>query len=108
MKFTERVLLLIISELGLGIRSVKANCSHRAGPPATEGPAGHIGSRGEFHEEEGRGGDRFLDFLRSLEMTGKLRCFLKLSGCHKADISTPGEGRGRGPEDTSYREAMTQ
>ena len=75
MKFTERVLLLIINELGLEIRSVKANCSHRAGPPATEGPAGHIGSRGEFHEEEGRGGDRFLDFLRSLEMTGKLRCF---------------------------------
>lgn len=50
MKFTERVLLLIINELGLEIRSVKANCSHRAGPPASEGTAGYIGSRGEFHE----------------------------------------------------------
>ena len=50
MKFTERVLLLIINELGLEIRSVKANCSHRAGRPTSESTAGHIGSRGEFHE----------------------------------------------------------
>ena len=33
---------------------------------------------------------------------------IKLSCCHKADISTPGECRGRGPEATSYRKAMTQ
>ena len=70
MKFTERVLLLIINELGLEIRSVKANCSHRAGRPTSESTAGHIGSRGEFHEGMGRGEDRFLDSLRSLEMTG--------------------------------------
>ena len=60
MKFTERVLLLIINELGLEIRSVKANCSHRAGRPTSEGPAGHIGSRGEFHE--GRRGAEGIDF----------------------------------------------
>ena len=36
------------------------------------------------------------------------RCKKKLSGCHKADISTPGEYRGRGPSAASYREAMTQ
>ncbi|MDD5820003.1 MAG: hypothetical protein PUC96_05860 [Bacteroidales bacterium] len=35
---------------------------------------------------------------RPLEMTREVqRCGIRLSGCHKADISTPGEGRGMGP-----------
>ena len=45
---------------------------------------------------------------RGVNFTRARRCEKKLSGCHKADISTPGECRGRGPEDTSYHEAMTR
>ncbi|MGM9781358.1 MAG: hypothetical protein ACI3Y7_05830 [Candidatus Cryptobacteroides sp.] len=43
-----------------------------------------------------------------MNFTKAWRCGVKLSGCRKADISTPGEGRGWGPEDTSYHEVMTQ
>ena len=39
---------------------------------------------------------------------GRDAAFIKLSGCHKADISTPREYRGRGPSAASYRVAMTQ
>ena len=45
---------------------------------------------------------------RGVNFTRARRCEKKLSGCHKADISTPGECRGRGPSAASYREAMTQ
>ena len=46
---------------------------------------------------------------RELGMTKEVRgaAFIKLSGCHKADISTPGEYRGRGPSAASYHEVMT-
>ena len=47
-------------------------------------------------------------WARSVNFTRARRCEKKLSGCHKADISTPGECRGRGPSAASYREAMTQ
>ena len=63
MKFTERVPLLTINELAVKIRSVKANCSHRAGRPTSESTAGHICSRGEFHEEEW--GAEGIDFSTS-------------------------------------------
>ena len=39
---------------------------------------------------------------------GRDAAFIKLSGCHKADISTPGEYRGRGPSAASYHGVMTQ